>query len=140
MIAPTFSGEKKSAGDRVPAFVCAILRDEPPTVYGDGEQSRDFTYIDNVVESNLLAAQAPDAAGEAFNVGCGERTSLLQVIALIEKMIGRRIEIRHHPKRGGDVAHTLADVSKAKRLLGYSPLVDFPEGLRRTVEFFKPLA
>ena len=124
----------------IPRFILWGLRGVALEVHGDGEQSRDFTYIDNVVESNLLAAQAPDAAGEAFNVGCGERTSLLQVIALIEKMIGRPIEIRHHPKRGGDVAHTLADVSKAKRLLGYSPLVDFPEGLRRTVEFFKPLA
>jgi nucleoside-diphosphate-sugar epimerase len=124
----------------IPRFILWGLRGVALEVHGDGEQSRDFTYIDNVVESNLLAAQAPDAAGEAFNVGCGERTSLLQVIALIEKMIGRRIEIRHHPKRSGDVAHTLADVSKAKRLLGYSPLVDFPEGLRRTVEFFKPLA
>ena len=124
----------------IPRFILWGMRGEPLEVHGDGEQSRDFTYIDNVVEANLLAAQAPDVGGEAFNVGCGERTSLLDVITLIEKMIGRRIERRHHPKRDGDVAHTLADVSKAKRLLGYSPLVDFSEGLRRTVEYFKPLA
>jgi len=124
----------------IPRFILWGLRGTPLEVHGDGEQSRDFTYIDNVVEANLLAAQAPDVGGEAFNVGCGDRTSLLQVIAQIEKLTGRRLERRHHPLRGGDVAHTLADVSKAKRMLGYSPLVGFPEGLRRTVEYFKPLA
>ena len=124
----------------IPRFILWGLRGTPLEVHGDGEQSRDFTYIDNVVEANLLAAQAPDVGGEAFNVGCGDRTSLLQVIAQIEKLTGRRLERRHHPRRSGDPAHTLADVSKAKRMLGYSPLVDFPEGLRRTVEYFKPLA
>jgi UDP-glucose 4-epimerase len=106
-------------------------------VHGDGSQSRDFTYIDNVVEANLLAAKAPAAAGEAFNVGCGERVSLLDIIARLEALLGKKLERRHTPSRAGDVPHTLADVSKAKRLMGYSPLVNFDEGFRRTVEYFR---
>jgi UDP-glucose 4-epimerase len=106
-------------------------------VHGDGSQSRDFTYIDNVVEANLLAAKAPAAAGEAFNVGCGERVSLLDIITRLEALLGKRLERRHTPTRAGDVPHTLADVGKAKRLMGYSPLVNFDEGFRRTVEYFR---
>jgi UDP-glucose 4-epimerase len=106
-------------------------------VHGDGTQSRDFTYIDNVVEANLLAARAPGAPGEIFNVGCGDRVTLLEIIARLEAILGRPLERRHTPSRAGDVPHTLADVSKAKRLLGYTPLVDFNEGFRRTVEYFK---
>jgi len=118
-------------------FIQWGLRGQPLEVHGDGSQSRDFTYIDNVVEANLLAAQAPEAAGEVFNVGCGDRVSLLEIIARLEAILGRKLERRHTPSRAGDVPHTLADVSKAKRLLGYSPLVDFDEGFRRTVEYFR---
>jgi len=120
----------------IPRFIQWGLRRRPLEVHGDGAQSRDFTYIDNVVEANLLAAKAPGAPGEVFNVGCGSRVSLLEVIERLEAILGRRLERRHTPARAGDVAHTLADVSKAKRLLGYAPLVDFDEGLRRTVEYF----
>jgi len=121
----------------IPRFILWAIRGRPLEVHGDGSQSRDFTYIDNVVEANLLAATAPEAGGEAFNVGCGSRVSLLEIIARLEALVGRPLERRHTPVRAGDVPHTLADVSKAKRLLGYAPLVDFDEGFRRTVEYFR---
>jgi UDP-N-acetylglucosamine/UDP-N-acetyl-alpha-D-glucosaminouronate 4-epimerase len=121
----------------IPRFILWGLRGRPLEVHGDGAQSRDFTYIDNVVSANLLAAKAPGARGEVFNVGCGSRVSLLEIIARLETIVGRRLERRHTPSRAGDVPHTLADVSKGKRLLGYEPLVDFDEGFRRTVEHFQ---
>src|SRR5439155_3716750 len=107
----------------IPRFILWGLRGTPLEVHGDGTQSRDFTFIENVVEANILAGEAPDASGETFNVGCGERTSLLEVIGLLESIVAKPLERRHSPSRGGDVAHTLADVSKAKRLMGYSSLV-----------------
>jgi UDP-glucose 4-epimerase len=121
----------------IPRFILRALRGEPLEVHGDGRQSRDFTYIDNVVDANLLAAVAPDVGGDVFNVGCGESTSLLDIIARVEQILGRAVERRHTPLRPGDVPHTLADVSKGKRLLGYTPLVGFDEGLVRTVEYFR---
>ena len=124
----------------IPRFILWALRGETLEVHGDGQQSRDFTYIDNVVEANILAGQAPDANGEVFNVGCGDRISLLEVIAMLESILGRKVERRHAPTRGGDVLHTLADVAKAKRLMGYAPLVGFAEGFRRTVEHFRSFA
>jgi len=120
----------------IPRFIAWALVSEPLEVHGDGTQSRDFTYIDNVVEANLLAATAPGVAGEVFNVGCGSRVSLLEIIRLLERIMKRPLERRHTARRAGDVPHTQADISKAKRLLGYVPLVEFDEGLRRTVEFF----
>ena len=124
----------------IPKFILWALRGAPVEVHGDGRQSRDFTYIDNVVDANVLAATAPKAAGEAFNVGCGDRISLLDIIARLESMLGKRIERRHTPARAGDVPHTLADVGKAQRLLGYVPGVAFDEGLRRTVDYFKTVS
>jgi UDP-glucose 4-epimerase len=121
----------------IPKFILWGLRGEPLEIHGDGTQSRDFTYIDNVVGANLLAARAEGAGGEVFNVGCGDRVSLLAIVEKLERMVGRRLERRHTPVRAGDVPHTQADVSKAKRILGYAPLVDFDEGLRRTVDFFR---
>ncbi len=121
----------------IPRFILWGLKGRPLEVHGDGTQSRDFTYIDNVVEANLLAARAPEVGGEVFNVGCGDRVSLLEIVAKLEAILGRRLERKHTPPRAGDVPHTLADLAKAKRLLGYSPLVDFDEGFRRTVEYFK---
>ena len=121
----------------IPRFVLWGLGGASLELHGDGQQSRDFTYIDNVVEANLLAATAPEAAGEVFNVGCGARVSLLDIVGMLEKSLGRPLGRHHVPVREGDVRHTLADVSKAKRLLGYTPLVDFDEGLRRTVQFFR---
>jgi UDP-glucose 4-epimerase len=121
----------------IPRFILWGLSGRPLEVHGDGAQSRDFTYIDNVVDANILAAKAPGAPGEVFNVGCGSRVSLLEIVAKLEAIVGRRLERRHTPARAGDVPHTLADVAKGKRLLGYAPLVDFDEGFRRTVEFFR---
>jgi UDP-glucose 4-epimerase len=121
----------------IPRFILWALRGEPLRVHGDGSQSRDFTYIDNVVDANVLAGRAEGVGGEVFNVGCGIRTSLLEIIARLEALLGRRLERRHDPVRPGDVRHTLADIDKAKRLLGYSPLVAFDEGFRRTVEHFR---
>jgi UDP-glucose 4-epimerase len=123
----------------IPRFILWGLRGEPLQVHGDGEQSRDFTYIDNVVEANCLAAEAPGAAG-VFNVGCGARVSLLQIVARLEALLGHAVERRHTPPRAGDVLHTLADIDRAKRRLGYAPLVDFDEGLQRTVDYFRRLA
>jgi UDP-glucose 4-epimerase len=121
----------------IPRFILWGLRRTPLEIHGDGQQSRDFTYIDNVVEANCLAAGATGAAGQAFNVGCGERVSLLQIVARLEELLGHPVERRHTPSRAGDVAHTLADIDRAKRLLGYTPLVPFDEGLRRTLDFFR---
>jgi nucleoside-diphosphate-sugar epimerase len=121
----------------IPRFILWGLSRRPLEVHGDGTQSRDFTYIDNVVAANILAARAPGAPGEVFNVGCGSRVSLLEIIGKLEAIVGRPLERRHTPSRAGDVPHTLADVEKAKRLLSYTPLVDFDDGFRRTVEYFK---
>ena len=123
----------------IPKFILWGLRGEPLEVHGDGRQSRDFTYIDNVVDANLLAARVPDVGGEVFNVGGGERTSLLEIIARLEKILGRALPRRHTPLRAGDVPHTLADVSKGQRLLGYTPRVDFADGFARTVEYFRQI-
>jgi nucleoside-diphosphate-sugar epimerase len=121
----------------LPRFILWALRGEPLEIHGDGTQSRDFTYIDNVVEANVLAAKAPAAVGEAFNVGCGERVSLLDIVARLERLLGTTVRRNHTPSRAGDVPHTLADIGKAHRLMGYTPLVDFDEGLRRTLDYFK---
>ena len=121
----------------IPRFILWALRGEPLEVHGDGLQSRDFTYIDNVVEANLLAAKAPGVAGEMFNVGCGSRVTLLEIIRSLEGILGRKLDRVHTPRRPGDVPHTQADVGKAKRFLGYAPLVEFEAGLRRAVEFFR---
>ncbi|HEV8585461.1 MAG TPA: SDR family oxidoreductase [Methylomirabilota bacterium] len=124
----------------IPRFILWGLRGAPLEVHGDGRQSRDFTYIDNVVEANVLAARAPAASGESFNVGVGTRVSLLDIIERLEKLLGKPLERRHTPSRAGDVPHTLADIAKARRLMAYTPLVDFDEGLRRTVDYFKKTA
>jgi UDP-glucose 4-epimerase len=124
----------------IPRFILWSLGGERLEVHGDGTQSRDFTYVDNVVQANFLAGGAEGVNGEVFNVGCGERISLLAVIERLERLLGRSLTRRHTPARAGDVPHTLADIDKAKRLLGYVPLVGFDEGLRRTVEFFKGVA
>jgi UDP-N-acetylglucosamine/UDP-N-acetyl-alpha-D-glucosaminouronate 4-epimerase len=121
----------------IPRFILWALQRAPLEVHGDGQQSRDFTYIDNVVEANCLAAEAPGASGMAFNVGCGERVSLLQIATRLEELLGHAVERRHTPARAGDVPHTLADIDRAKRLLGYTPLVPFDEGLQRTLDYFR---
>jgi nucleoside-diphosphate-sugar epimerase len=122
----------------IPRFIRWGMHGKPLQVHGDGTQSRDFTYIDNVVSANLLAAAAPVSAvsGKVYNVGCGSRTSLLEIIASLERLLGRPLARTHQPTRVGDVPHTLADIDAAKRDFGYAPAVDFDEGLRRTVAYF----
>jgi nucleoside-diphosphate-sugar epimerase len=121
----------------IPAFITAALEGRRPTVHGDGCQTRDFTYVENVVEANLLACEASDAEGEAMNVACGERISLLDLLAEIARITGRDIDPVFDPERPGDVKHSLADISKAERLLGYRPVVSFAEGLERTIDYLR---
>jgi nucleoside-diphosphate-sugar epimerase len=121
----------------VPLFIQAGLDGVPLTVHGDGMQSRDFTYIDNVVQANLRAMEAPAAAGEAFNIACGSRYTLMDIVHAIERELGHPVTCRHTPPRAGDVRHTLADIGKAERVLGFKPTVDFDEGMARTVAYIK---
>jgi UDP-glucose 4-epimerase len=120
----------------IPRFLDLALQGQPLEVHGDGEQSRDFTYIDNVVRGNLLAMDTPGVSGEVFNVACGSRHSLLAIADAIGDFLGKQPVRQHVAARAGDVRHTLADISKAERLLGYRPLVDFADGMRRTCEYF----
>ena len=120
-------------------FITQMLRGEQPTIFGDGTQSRDFTYIDNAIEANLLAAKAPAAevAGRVFNVATGTRADLNETFALLKKFTGYSGTVQHGPDREGDVKHSLADISQAEKHLGYRPRVNFEEGLRRTVEWYR---
>jgi nucleoside-diphosphate-sugar epimerase len=118
----------------IPKFTTKLLAKEPITVYGDGEQSRDFTYIDNVIQANLLALRAPNAPGEVCNIGCGQRVSLNQLIQILEELLKVRAQVTYAPAKPGDVRHSLADITKATRVLGYTPETEIEEGLRKTVE------
>lgn len=120
----------------IPRFITAILRGEPPTIFGDGQQTRDFTYIDNAVHANLLAATTPHADGTVLNVGCGRSISVNEIVATISRILGSSVTPRHTDPRPGDIRHSQADISLARRHLGYEPLVDFEEGLRRTIDWF----
>lgn len=117
----------------VPLFAQKLLAGEAPTIYGDGLQTRDFTYIDNVVQANLLAASVPAAPGQTFNVGSGKATSLLDMLAQLQSVLGTNLPPKFAPVRTGDVRDSLADISHARQLLGYEPAVDLEAGLRRTV-------
>ena len=121
----------------IPLFARAFMEGRPPTINGDGEQSRDFTYVANVVHANLLAAKAPDAAGQVINVACDDSVTVNRLASELARLIGREdVTPVHGPDRPGDVKHSRADISRARKLLGYQPVVDFSEGLKRTVEFF----
>jgi UDP-glucose 4-epimerase len=121
----------------IPRFCTAALRGEPCTVFGDGLQSRDFTFVADVVQANLLAAVAPAANGQFFNVAYGAQTTLLDVVTTLGELTGRSIEVRHEPPRAGDVRHSLASIDKARELLGYRPQVPFAEGLSRALEWYR---
>lgn len=118
----------------IPRFLTALLKGQRPIVFGDGEQTRDFTYIENVVQANLLAATSKDAIGAAMNIGCGERVSLNHVLQIAGELLGTRVEAEYREPRPGDVRDSLADINKARRLLGYKPEVNFKEGLARTLD------
>lgn len=120
----------------IPKFITKILRGDPLTIYGDGHQSRDFTYISNVVQANLLACEAPEAAGQVFNIACGSRHSLLDLVARLSEITGQTAEVHHMDPRPGDVPHSQADISRARQYLRYDPTVSFEVGLRQTVDWF----
>jgi UDP-glucose 4-epimerase len=121
----------------IPNFITAALRGESPTIFGDGEQSRDFTYVDNVVEGNVLAMSAPGVvAGRAYNVACGDRITLNELVATIGRVLGRAIEPRYEAPRPGDVRHSMADTTRAREDFGFEPIVGFEDGLARTVRFY----
>ena len=125
----------------IPLFIAAAMRGEPPVIHGDGEQSRDFTYVDNVVEASILAADAADAPGRVINAACGSSISVNDLAASVLSLVDREdLGPLHAPERPGDVRHSRADISLARELLEYEPVVPFREGLRRTVEHFVRLA
>src|SRR5580698_4781466 len=120
-------------------FITQMLKGEQPTIHGDGSQSRDFTYVDNVVHANLLACKAPggEVAGKVFNVATGTRIDLNEIFSVLKKLTGYPGEVKHGPERAGDVKHSLADLSRSEKHLGYKPQVNFEEGLRRTIDWYR---
>jgi UDP-glucose 4-epimerase len=121
----------------IPLFITKLLAGERPLIYGDGKQSRDFAYVENVVQANLLAAEVPGVAGRTFNIGCGRSVSLLDLLSSLNRLLGTNVEPVFQPARVGDVRDSLADIIRAVTDLGYEPRVDLEEGLRRSVEFYR---
>ena len=121
----------------IPRFVTCALEGKSPTIFGDGQQSRDCCFIETAIQANLLACTAPGAAGKVFNVACGVRTTLLDVITALGKIVGRDIKPIHEPARAGDIKHSLADITAARTVLGYTAPVSFEQGLERTVEWYR---
>jgi nucleoside-diphosphate-sugar epimerase len=134
-------GPRQSLDDEyavvIPKFISCMLKNEAPPIFGTGKQSRDFTYISNVVEANILASQNPGLKGEVFNVASGRDYSVLDLVKALNKIMAKSIEPRFLDARPGDVFRTLADLSRSKKLLGFTPRVDFIEGLKLTIEFFR---
>jgi UDP-glucose 4-epimerase len=118
-------------------FVTALLRGRTPVIYGDGLQSRDFTYVANVVDANLRALRAPGLDGQAVNVAMGRSVNLKRLLRSIARETGRLPRARKEPARAGDIRHSLADIRRAKQLLGYRPIVPFEAGLRQTVDWYR---
>jgi nucleoside-diphosphate-sugar epimerase len=118
-------------------FCMAFLEETQPVIFGDGEQTRDFTYVENAVQANLLAFEAPNVSGKVFNVGVGGRVSLNQMVAVLAKISGKQLEVKYDPPRDGDIRDSQADITQAREALGYDPQVDFEEGLRRTFEWYR---
>jgi nucleoside-diphosphate-sugar epimerase len=121
----------------IPKFIDALVHDHPPIIFGDGEQSRDFTYIENVVQANLLAMSATTLHGEAINVACGKRTSLNQLYHVLRKILGSNQSPIYEEPRKGDVRHSLADIHRGKEIINYEPTVGIEMGLKKTVDFFQ---
>jgi UDP-glucose 4-epimerase len=121
----------------IPKFIDALLQGRPPIIYGDGEQSRDFTFIENVVQANLLAMSAEHLHGEAINIACGKRISLNQLLSVLKEILGSEQSAIYEEPRKGDVKHSLADIRKGKEIINYEPKVGIEPGLRETVEFFR---
>jgi nucleoside-diphosphate-sugar epimerase len=121
----------------VPKFINTIMRGREPLIFGDGKQSRDFTYVENVVDANLLATQTPKAGGEVLNIACGSRVTVLGLASFLGQIIGREVSPRFDKARAGDVRHSLADITKAREFLAYRPRFGIEEGLKLTVEWFQ---
>ena len=121
----------------IPAFVTAILKGRPPTVFGDGEQSRDFTYVDNVVEANLLAAKAEHTAGEVLNIACGQAITVNEIIDVINELTGKNIKPIYTDPRPGDVKHSLADITLAEKTISYKPTLPFKQGLQKAIAWYR---
>lgn len=122
----------------VPKFIECLLRDEPPTINGDGEQSRDFVYVEDVVQANLLACAAPhEAAGEAYNVAAGKRSSLNEMYVVLSDLLGKDLKPVIGPERKGDIRHSGADISKISKNLGYTPEYDFEKGIKEAIQWYK---
>ena len=121
----------------IPRFIDALIHDRPPVIFGDGEQSRDFTFIENVVQANLLAMSSGHLHGEAMNIACGKRISLNQLLKILKKILGSKLAPNYQEPRKGDVRHSLADIRKSKKFINYMPKVGTEEGLNKTVEFFQ---
>lgn len=122
----------------IPIVLDRIQRGEQPVIYGDGRQTRDFVYVENIVDANLAAASAPGVAGSVFNVASGTSVSLLDLLEAISSIIGKRIEPRFEPARSGDIIHSEADITAARERLGYTPRIGFHDGLRRTIDALTP--
>jgi nucleoside-diphosphate-sugar epimerase len=118
-------------------FSTAFLDSTPPVVFGDGEQTRDFTYVENAVQANILACEAPSASGRTFNIGTGHAVSLNQVLQMLQKASGKKLETKYEPAREGDIRDSLADIRLAREFLGYEPTVLFEEGLERTYAWYQ---
>lgn len=118
-------------------FATAFLEEQQPTIYGDGEQTRDFTYVENAVQANLLACEAGGVSGRVFNVGTGARVSLNQTLELLRRISGKRLEAKYEAPREGDIRDSQADITQARQFLGYEPTVMFEEGLQRTFEWYQ---
>ncbi len=121
----------------IPKFIKAIVKDEAPTILGDGKTSRDFTFVENNVYANILAATSAEGAGEVFNIATGNSISLLDLVNSINKILGKNSKAAHAAERAGYIKHSWADISKAEKFLGYKPIVSFEEGLRQTIEYYK---
>lgn len=123
----------------IPLFITALLAGRQPSIFGDGQQSRDFTYVANIVHGNLLAADAPGAAGRMYNIANGRSISLLELIAALNALLGTKVQPRHEPPRVGDVRDSLADITRARAELQYEPQVGFEDGLRRSIDYYRTL-
>ncbi len=124
----------------IPKFIMALMSGQPPVIFGDGEQSRDFTYVDNVVNANLLAMDAPGIAGRVFNVACGERVTLNRLAEELRDLLGSDVQPLYTKPRAGDITHSLADLTRACEELGYRPVIGLRQGLERTIERFRGTA
>ena len=121
----------------IPMFVSALLHGQQPVIFGDGEQTRDFTYIDNVVGANMLAADVPNAQGQVINIACHDQISLNRILGILQELLHTDIAAEYSDPRAGDIKHSLADISRARELLGFEPRIDFEQGIRLAINWYK---